>query len=125
MAVIYSDINTAYTKNNLSVNITDIKDIVMSLERLFNTVPGDCPFNREYGSNLYYLLFESSQKLDFTDIKVLLTKDIERWEPRVNLNPLNISIEKEDEHSFVVQCIFTVPALDNAEGTLVTKLTDK
>lgn len=124
MAVLYSDINTAYTFNNLDAVVTDFKDIVMSLDRLFNTVPGDCPFNRDYGSSLHYLLFESSQKLDFTDIKVLLTRDIETWEPRVELNPLNISITKEDDHSFIIQCVFTVPSLNNIEGSLTSRLTE-
>lgn len=125
MAVLYSDLNTAYTTNNSDVVVTDIKDIVMSLDRLFNTIPGDCPFNREYGSSLYTLLFESSQKLDFTDIKVLLTRDVERWEPRVDLNPLNIEITKQDDHTFIIQCSFTVPSLNNYSGSLTTKLTDK
>lgn len=125
MTVLYSDINTGYTKNSQPVIITDLKDISESLRRLFHTIPGSNPFNREYGSSLYYLLFESSSSMNLTDIKVLLSRDIENWEPRVQLNPLDINISKIDEHTYQISCNFIVPSLNDTSSSVTTLLSDK
>lgn len=125
MAVLYSDINSGYKRNTLDFQVTDMKDIILSLDRLFHTKPGDNPFNRDYGSSLHSLLFESSGNINLVDIKVLLTRDIERWEPRVQLSPLDISIDKLDDHTFNISCVFTVPTLNNTLGSLNTEISNK
>lgn len=120
----YCDLNSAFKTNyaNNKSTITDIEDVRKSLERLFMTGKGEVPFNREYGTNLKTLLFENN--VDASDIRMFLYMDIQTWEPRVSLNPADLSIEKVNEHMYVVYCNFTVPTLNNASGSLQTTLTD-
>ena len=58
----YTDLNTLYDEtSNLSKSILkDINNIKQSLLRLFMTLKGSVPFNRQYGTSLRSLLFENN-----------------------------------------------------------------
>lgn len=119
----YCDINPGFGMNIYSSDIYDIRDILFALDRLFKTKKGECPFNRNYGSSLYSLLFESSGSMNIMDVKVLLTEDINTWEPRVELSPLDLEIEKINNNTYSVKCYFTVPSLNNQAGNLTSTIT--
>ena len=125
MANKYTDINFNYSLDSKGAVVSDHDAIRYSLYRLFKTPKGSVPFNREYGTSLHNLLFEVSEGLDLTDIKVLLYREITEWEPRVELNPLNINIEKVDTHTYRLTCTFVVPELGNQTSSLVTTITEK
>lgn len=120
----YSDLNGNFrpSNKNTSVLLYNMENIKDSLMRLFTTGKGECPFNREYGTTLKSLLFENS--VDTSTAIMFLYMDITKWEPRVSIRPQDISIEKEDEHSYTINCTFTVPGLNNTEGSTETTITD-
>ena len=107
----YEDLNTkfvAYTNENLtdlSPVVNEINSIKQGLERLLTTRKGHNPFNREYGSSLYDLLFENQTEL--ASIQMFLYMDITQWEPRVNLSPGDIVIDMLDSNTYKVSCTFT------------------
>lgn len=107
----YEDLNTkfvAYTNENLtdlSPVVNEINSIKQGLERLLTTPKGHNPFNREYGSSLYDLLFENQTEL--ASIQMFLYMDITQWEPRVNLSPGDIVIDMLDSNTYKVSCTFT------------------
>ena len=106
----YIDLNADFrtSTNQSNVLITDIQNVKSSLERLLLTGKGEVPFNRNYGTTLKSLLFETN--IDPADICNYLYMDITTWEPRVSLNPADIVINQIDNHTYQVQCTFTVLA---------------
>jgi len=121
----YLDLNDNFRPSNanLSVLLYNMDNIKDSLMRLFTTGKGECPFNREYGTSLKFLLFENS--VDISTAIMFLYMDITKWEPRISIRLQDINIEKEDEHTYVVSCSFTVPGLNNASGSTETTITDQ
>ena len=68
------------------------------------TPKGSVPFNREYGTTLYSLLFENN--VDPADIVAFIYADIEDNEPRVELSPADIYIYKTDRNTYEVNVTF-------------------
>ena len=121
----YQDLNTSYRKSivdNKNVLI-DMANIKKDLERLLKTGKGEVPFNRDYGTSLKTLLFEND--LDPSDVRMFLYMDITNFEPRINLNPTDIDIEKIDNHTYSIKCNFTVPSLSDTSGTASAVLKDE
>ena len=60
----YIDLNVSFASDsNEYIYVEDTKDIIKSLERLFNTRQGSVPFNRSYGSSLWSLLFRAGRMI--------------------------------------------------------------
>ena len=109
---IYCDLNSEFLANQNETRPTaeDLKDIKQNLERLFMTGKGEVPFNREYGTSLKSLLFDTN--VDTESIKMFLYMDIQQFEPRVTISPQSLDIKKVDNNTFQVTCNFTVPSLN-------------
>ena len=109
---IYCDLNSEFLANQNETRPTaeDLKDIKQNLERLFMTGKGEVPFNREYGTSLKSLLFDTN--VDTESIKMFLYMDIQQFEPRVTISPQSLDIRKVDNNTFQVTCNFTVPSLN-------------
>ena len=121
----YIDLNTNYrtSANETNVLVTDIQNVKDSLMRLFTTGKGEVPFNREYGTTLKTLLFETG--LDPADIANYLYMDVTTWEPRVNLNPADIEITRVDNNTYEVTCTFTVLNVNGNPQTISTLITSE
>ena len=120
----YVDLNVSFASGtNEYVYTQDMQDIVKSLERLFNTRPGTVPFNRNYGSTVWNLLFEN-QNMETYQIEMLIYQEIQAYEPRIQLSPADITINALDEHSYDIECIFRVPSLNNVNGKITTIITE-
>lgn len=119
----YPDLNVHFKTVSINpANITGLETVKQALERLFSTGKGEVPFNRNYGSSLKQLLFESNYSED--EIVVFLYQDICEFEPRVELNPNDIYITREDMHTYNVSCNFLVPELNDSVGSIETIVTD-
>lgn len=112
----YQDINTSFNGNTYDspIAISDLEDIKLGLERLFTVGKGEVPFNRNYGTTIKSLLFENN--LDPSDVRMFLYMDVTTFEPRIILNPADITIEKIDNNSYLVSCVFRVPGLNNVSS---------
>lgn len=121
----YTDLNDDYlmSANKTDIIITDIQNVKDSLMRLFTTGKGEVPFNREYGTTLKTLLFETA--LDPADIANYLYMDVTSWEPRVRLNPADIDIIQVDNNTYKVICTFTVLGVNGNPQTISTLITSK
>jgi len=117
----YTDLNANFkmSATDQSCTTVGIETVKNSLERLLMTGKGEVPFNREYGTTLKSLLFETN--LDPSDICNYLYIDITTWEPRVRLNPADIEISRIDRNSFLVSCVFTVIGV-NGNPQTITKV---
>lgn len=127
----YEDLNTRFVSNtntytdNTSMNtlqyadedkivLKGIESIKAGIRRFLNTPKGHDPFDREYGCCLYNLLFENDIAL--SDIQMLLYMDITTFEPRINISPMGISLQKLDNNTYTVFCNFTIPEFNNASA---------
>lgn len=121
----YSDLNTKFNTSNAELDsvVYDIKAIKQNIERLLTTPKGSVPFNRNYGTNLYSLLFENN--VDPADIVAFLYADIDECEPRVQLSPADIEIYKTDRNSYEVNVAFRVPSLNNITSSVMTTISGK
>jgi phage baseplate assembly protein W len=119
----YEDLNTKFTVTS-DINQAEIypltsglNSIKQGLERLLTTPKGHDPFNREYGSSLYNLLFENTAAIN--TIQMFLYMDITKWEPRVDISPSGIEIVKLDSNTYRVSCNFIANGY-NASGNITT-----
>lgn len=119
----YVDLNKDYTINSLPAYLVDMKVIAQSLNRLFTTKIGSVPFNRTYGSNLWSLLFENAT-LGLNEVEMIIYQDVKMWEPRITLNPANITLVKTDEHSYTINVTFNVPSINDAVGDFTQKISE-
>lgn len=121
----YTDLNTFFTTSDerTAPSLENIEDIKQGLERLFTVGKGEVPFNRNYGTSLKSLLFENN--VDPEDIKMFLYMDITDFEPRVELSPTDIQINRTDNNSFEVTCKFRVPGLNDKVSTATAVITNK
>jgi len=117
----YEDLNTSYldSSNETDPTVENLTAVKKGLERLLNTPKGHNPFNREYGSSLYSLLFENS--VSTSDIQMFLYMDITTWEPRLEITPNDINIAQIDEHTYQVTCMFSLNGYNSGVSTLISK----
>lgn len=121
----YEDLNTKFVTTGqnsfeLSPVVAEVQSIKQGLERLLSTPKGHCPFNREYGSSVYNLLFENSASL--SSVQMFLYMDITNWEPRVDISPGEISIVMIDTNTYEISCNYIVRDY-NVTSNVTTTLT--
>lgn len=117
----YEDLNTSYSTINIENNptVSNVLAVKKGLERLLNTPKGHNPFNREYGSSLYNLLFENN--VATSDIQMFLYMDITNWEPRLEITPSDINITQVEKNTFKVTCTFGLNGYNLGISTLISK----
>lgn len=117
----YNDLNTKFRNNinETNVIVTDINSVKIGLERLLTTPKGHDPFDREYGSSLYNLLFETN--VDIATIQMFLYMDITNWEPRINISPNSIGVLKLDNNTYQITCNFEFNNTTSNMSTVVAK----
>jgi phage baseplate assembly protein W len=85
--------------------------IVNSLNNLFNTAPGQNLLNPEYGLNLIKYVFEPATNTTAHLIGNHIMDNITNFEPRVVVQNVNITINK-DEQTFIIVLSILIPALN-------------
>jgi phage baseplate assembly protein W len=64
---------------------TDVAAVLQSVENILLTNTQEKPFEPSFGGNLRSLLFESSTKVSEPFVTRIITKTLQRWEPRVEV----------------------------------------
>lgn len=72
--------------------VSEERDIQQSLYILISTVPGERLMNPLYGCDLYRLVFQRITEALRQEIKVMVTKAIETFEPRVVVEGVEVHI---------------------------------
>ena len=117
----YNDLNTKFksAQNEENALVMELASIKQGLERLLTTPKGHNPFNREYGSSLYNLLFENN--VDIATIQMFLYMDITTWEPRITISPNSINVQKIDNNTYQVDCNFELNNISSVASTIIAK----
>lgn len=90
--------------------LSDVDDIQSSLEILLTTRPGERVMRPDYGCNLDELLFEPLTTTFKTYIKDLVSTAILYYEPRIEVNSIELDDTGELEGRIVISIDYTVSA---------------
>lgn len=90
--------------------LRDVDDIQSSLEILLTTRPGERVMRPDYGCNLDELLFEPLTTTFKTYIKDLVSTAILYYEPRIEVNSIELDDTGELEGRIVISIDYTVSA---------------
>ena len=89
----YKDLSMTFKQNPLNNDLIALRNenaIARSIRNIVFTLPGEKPFNENFGSRVSKLLFENMDPLTALDIKDEITQSIVNFEPRVSL--MNVSV---------------------------------
>lgn len=117
---IYSDIDFTFTKRPVVGDIAlsyDDQAVIRSVRNLLSTKHYERPFNSDLGSNLDAILFENFSPLTASTIESEITSIINNYEPRVDLQSVNV-VQMQDQNAYNVSLTFFI---ENA--TLPTTVT--
>ena len=107
---IYSDIDLNFGANPLTGDVNkkyDVNAVKQALKNLILTQYYEKPFDPDYGSPIYGMLFENVDIISANSLKVQLELVIKKYEPRVRVE--NIEVEPMfDDNAFSVTIYFYV-----------------
>jgi len=118
---IYSDIDFTFTKKPVSADVAlsyDSQAVIRSVRNLLLTKHYARPFNPDLGSNVGDMLFENFSNFTASRLEKEITTVIERYEPRVILQSVVVSMV-QDKNSYEVRLTFY---LQNSTSALTTTL---
>jgi len=102
---------TSNDKQNTDVKVSyDYDAIKNSLRNIFNTSRGEKVLNPLFGASLVQYLFEPVTEETARRIGDDIVRSIQLFEPRVNLDKLNIDL-KAEQNEYEVTLNITIPAL--------------
>lgn len=132
--VIYSDLELDVKKRyplsnelekssqiNDIIPATNIKAIINSFTNLLTTSPGEKILNPLFGINFGDLLFlpVSEERADVIGTNII--NNIERFEPRIKLQKLEITPNIDDQE-YICDFIYTIPRFNNEQLNLKGRL---
>lgn len=101
----------AFSKKTFDVGmLSDADDIKSSLEILLSTRPGERVMRPDYGCNLDELVFEPLTTTFKTYIKDLISTAILYYEPRIEVNNIDLDDTGELEGRILIVIDYTVSA---------------
>ena len=110
----FKDISMTFQRNPLSNDLIALKNenaIARSIRNIVFTLPGEKFFNENFGSNISKSLFENIDDISASIIVDEITQSIENYEPRVNLDSVNVDPDY-DNNNFNVRIVYTVIGAD-------------
>lgn len=116
----FKDISATFQVNPMNADLIALKNvnaIARSVRNLVLTVPGEKPFQPEVGSNVTNLLFENLDELTATAIKGEIENTINNYEPRVELNSVEVEPDY-DSNVFDVTVQYFIVGIDVPEQQL-------
>ena len=110
----FKDISMTFQSNPLNGDIIGIKNenaIARSVRNIVFTLPGEKPFDPDFGSNISKTLFENLDNISASTIVDEIDQAIRNYEPRVEL--IDIQADPNfDENSYDVTIIYEIIGAD-------------
>lgn len=98
-----------FSKNQKSVDmVSDERDIRESLYILLSTKPGERVKWKDYGVNLHQFVFEALNDTLITRIQNIIKEAVIAFEPRVNLNMVEVQEDKNQQGLLLINLDYTV-----------------
>ena len=93
--------------------VSEDDDIRESLHILLSTTPGERVMNPSYGCRLKSMIFESISESTVTEIRDVVERAVLFFEPRINLDGIEIAVEDFYDGLIKVQLSYTIRATNN------------
>ena len=110
----FKDISMTFQSNPLNGDIIGIKNenaIARSVRNIVFTLPGEKPFDPDFGSNISKTLFENLDNISASTIVDEIDQSIRNYEPRVEL--IDVQADPNfDENSYDVTIIYEIIGAD-------------
>lgn len=92
---------------------TDFDEVAIgnSIRNLFSTRPKQRILNPEYGLDLSQFLFEAANEFNARFIARKISRGVEKYEPRVNLKLVNVTVN-EEQNLYNISLIIYIPSLN-------------
>ncbi len=94
LSTVNSDIDINFSKNKFTDDVSLVKDayaIRQSLINLILTIPGEKPFNRNFGTKINDMLFENFSPMVSMRMEMEIRDSIKLFEPRVRVDDVFIN----------------------------------
>ena len=98
----FKDLSMTFQANPLNNDLIGLKNanaIARSVRNIVMTIPGEKPFNENFGSRVTALLFENVDNITATAISDEIKESITNYEPRVSLTSVVVN-PNFDNNSF-------------------------
>ena len=98
----FKDLSMTFQSNPLNNDLIGLKNanaIARSVRNIVMTIPGEKPFNENFGSRVSGLLFENVDNITATAISDEIRESITNYEPRVSLTSVVVNPDF-DNNSF-------------------------
>ncbi len=123
---IFSDIPFFFSKNTFTSDVNLKKDgncIRQSIKHIVLSRFGEKPFDFNFGSSIYDLLFDNIDNNDVrvTVYKIQLQSVINTYEPRALVKEVNFSLNKSDPRVVDIEIVYENTST-GAEQTLVVSI---
>jgi len=109
----------SFDKQDRSVRmVSEEKDIEESLRILLSTKPGERVLNLAYGCDMRRFLFEPIDTTTITLMKSTIEQAINNYEPRIELDNINITPDENEPTLIYIDIAYTVQ-LTNTRTNMV------
>lgn len=110
----FKDVSFTFKRNPLTNDIISLKNetaISRSLRNIVYTIPGEIPFNPDFGTNISVTLFDNMDSVSATLLQTQIRNSITKFEPRVNL--LDVKVRPlYDTNEFDVNIVYQIIGID-------------
>jgi phage baseplate assembly protein W len=106
----FKDLDLTFQKNPINKDVArkfDDDAIKQSIKTLLLTINYEVPFHPEIGSPIYGLLFEPATPITAEVIRVAISKTLDNFEPRADVQAINV-IANPDQNSYTVTVVFKI-----------------
>jgi len=110
----FKDISMSFGSNPLTNDLIALKNenaIARSVRNIVMTLPGEKPFNPDFGSNVSALLFENMDEVTSSLIVDEIRTSIDNYEPRVELLSVDVNPDFEG-NSYDVGIVYIIIGAD-------------
>ena len=110
----FKDLSMSFKVNPLNDDLIPLKNeaaIARSIRNIVFTSPGEKIFNPEFGSEISKVLFENIDEISAISIKDEIETSIRNYEPRVNLEEVDIEPDY-DNNQFDVRINYRIVGID-------------
>ncbi|OUV69060.1 MAG: hypothetical protein CBC89_01660 [Euryarchaeota archaeon TMED129] len=110
----FKDVSMTFQKHPLTSDIIALKNesaIARSVRNIVFTVPGEKPFDEDFGSQISQALFENINDISANIIKSEIKSSLLRYEPRVNVREVKVE-PNFDQNEFNATIIYEIIGAD-------------
>src|ERR1700734_4117932 len=83
-------------------------ELEQAMRLILATYPGERPMRPEFGSRLRDYVFRSATIDTAAELANELGKALLRWEPRVNIEAVNVTVDPEERNRLYIDLSYTV-----------------